>query len=128
MSMQPVDPAVPPKLVRWAYRLWLAAAGVVAVVGVLTIAVNQDAVSVLFGIFFILVGVGVGLLAQRAYSGDPRWRSSLSVLLLVLTALSLFGSVVFGPVLALVLFGCVIGLAGSMAAYRPASEPWFVEK
>lgn len=128
MSTESANPAVPPKLVRLAFRLWLAAAVIVIVVGILTLIVNGTVTGFLFGIFFIVIGVVIGILARQAYPGDPRWRSSLSVLLLVLTALSLFGSVVFGPALALVLLGSIIGLAGSMAAYRPASEPWFAEK
>lgn len=128
MSTQPVEPAVPPKLVRLAYRLWLAAAVIVIVAGVLTLVVNNTVTGFLFGIFFVVVGVVVGVLARQTYPGDPRWRSSLSVLLLVLAALSIFGSVVFGPALAMVLLGAIIGLAGSMAAYRPASEPWFADR
>jgi hypothetical protein len=128
MSAEPIDPAVPPKLVTWAYRLWLTSAGLLALVGLVTIILGGTASAFVFGIFFIAVAAGVVFLARRAYPGDPRWRSSIGMLTLVLTAMSLFGSLLFGPVLALILISSIVGMAGSMAAYRPSSEPWFAQK
>jgi hypothetical protein len=112
-------------MVVWAFRLWLTSGVLLAVWGLLQIVLVHTGTSVVFGVFFILVGTGVVLAARHAYAGDPRWRSAVSVLTLVLVALGIFASMLFSLPMVPALVFSLIGLIGSMIANRPASEPWY---
>jgi hypothetical protein len=115
-------------MVVWALRLWLTSGALLAVWGFLQMVLVRTGTSVVFGIFFILVGVGLVLAARHAYAGDSRWRSAVSVLTLLLVALGIFASMLFSLPMVPALLFALIGLVGSLIANRPASEPWYSRK
>ncbi len=123
------DRAERPKQVVWAYRCWVTSGVLLVVMGVLLIVLGVTLTGptlgpVGIGFIVAVVGAAYNLLGSRAYTGDARWRSSLSALTLVMTALLLFVS--FGvPILAFALLASLVGLFGSLLAYRPDSEAWF---
>lgn len=113
----------------WAYRCWLIAATLLVVVGVLFVVLGivltgptLNPVSI--GVLIIIIGVVYALMGSKAYSGDIRWRSSLAALTLVVVLLLVFVSF-FMFALAVALLAAVVGLSGSLLAYRPDSEAWF---
>lgn len=128
------DPAQRPKLVVWAYRCWLASGVLMALLGALVVVVSvfDDSGTVAsgaLGVLVLIVGLAYILLGSKAFTGDVRWRSSLSALTLVVVAMLLFLSVgLRSPLFALTLLAGVIGLFGSLLAYRPESEFWFTGK
>ncbi|MGP3705953.1 hypothetical protein [Gordonia paraffinivorans] len=128
------DPAQRPKLVVWAYRCWLASGVLMVLLGALVVVVSvfDDSGTVAsgaLGVLVLIVGLAYILLGSKAFTGDVRWRSSLSALTLVVVAMLLFLSVGLGsPLFALTLLAGVIGLLGSLLAYRPESEFWFTGK
>ncbi|MEO9326853.1 hypothetical protein [Gordonia aurantiaca] len=128
------DPAQRPKLVVWAYRCWLASGLLLGLLGalVLVVSVFDDSGTVAsgaLGVLVLVVGVAYILLGSKAFTGDARWRSSLSALTLVVVAMLLFLSVGLGsPLFALTLVAGIIGLFGSLLAYRPDSERWYTGK
>lgn len=131
MSTEPVGPTVPPKLVTRAYWLWMIAGVLMTIYGLAIVIVSlvaDGAGFVIFGVFFAAIGVGLVLMARRAFPGDPRWRSALAVFTLVLVALGVLASLLVAQVAAAPLLFSLLALAGSMMAYRPSSERWFVEK
>lgn len=126
------DPAQRPSLVSWAYRCWVVSGVLLAALGVLFVitgALASDATLLPVGVGVIIVAVGVAyvLLGTKAYTGDARWRSSLAALTLVVVVILLFLS--FGVMsLAFALLAAIIGLFGSLLAYRPESELWYTGK
>ncbi len=128
------DPAQRPKLVVWAYRCWVVSGALLAVLGVLVVILSAiddsgSMSSAMLGVLVLIVGVAYILLGSKAFTGDARWRSSLSALTLVVVAMLLFLSVGLGsPVFALALLAAIIGLFGSLLAYRPDSETWYTGK
>ncbi len=115
-----------PKMALWARRLWfasgvlfLATAAWFLVIGI----ANISAFGIGLGLVSAAVGVAMLLLIRRADTGDARWRSALAVLSLTVTVLGMLIAALFlDP---FVLLSGLVGLAGSMMAYRPAAEPWF---
>jgi uncharacterized membrane protein HdeD (DUF308 family) len=128
------DPAQRPKLVVWAYRCWLVSGSLLVALGALVIVLSAlddsgTVASGVLGAMVAVVGVAFILLGSKAFTGDARWRSSLSALTLVVVAMLLFLSVGLGsPVFALALIAGIIGLFGSLLAYRPPSETWYTGK
>ncbi len=123
------ESAARPKNLEWAYRLWLISAGLLVVVGVLFVVLGvvmsgPTLSPVSIGVIVVVLGVVYGLMGSKAYSGDARWRSSLAALTLVAVMLLVFVSL-FANALALALLAAVVGLSGSLLAYRPDSEAWF---
>ncbi|MCR5977767.1 hypothetical protein GDN83_08440 [Gordonia jinghuaiqii] len=128
------DPEQRPKLVVWAYRCWLASGALLVLLGALVVILSAVAdsgtvASGVLGVMVIVVGVAYVLLGSKAFTGDVRWRSSLSALTLVVVAMLLFLSVGLGsPLFALALIAALIGLFGSLLAYRPDPETWYTGK
>ncbi|WP_439031777.1 hypothetical protein [Gordonia terrae] len=128
------DPAQRPKLVVWAYRCWLVSGSLLVALGALVIVLSAiddsgTVASGVLGAMVAVVGVAFILLGSKAFTGDARWRSSLSALTLVVVAMLLFLSVGLGsPVFAIALIAGIIGLFGSLLAYRPPSETWYTGK
>ncbi|MCF8604771.1 hypothetical protein L5I01_15545 [Gordonia sp. HY442] len=120
-----------PSLVGWALRLWMISGALLIALGVLTIIDHSVNVGLEFGplaigVLIVLIGVAYFLLGAKTYRGELQWRSSLSALTCVIVALLLPLTIGFqSPGLAIVLVVAVIGLAGSVLAYRPASDAWF---
>lgn len=121
----PVDGATP-KQALWAMRLWLASGVLLLVTAVYSLIVGIAAGSAFpigLAVVCLIAGVVTIVLRRRAGVGDPRWRSSVAVLTLVVTVLGMLLAVLLG--IPFVLLCGLVGLIGSMLAYRPAAEPWF---
>ncbi|MFT4044994.1 MAG: hypothetical protein QM673_17670 [Gordonia sp. (in: high G+C Gram-positive bacteria)] len=123
------DPAQRPKLVVWAYRCWLIGAAVLGLVGTgcILLGIFARGASLLpvgLGIFVVAIGIAFVVLGTKTYVGDARWRSSLAALTMVVVLMLVFVSLVWN-VMAFALLGAVIGLTGSMLAYRPDADIWF---
>ncbi|AZG47991.1 hypothetical protein [Gordonia insulae] len=123
------DPAQRPKQVVWAYRCWTVSGGLLAALGVLFIVLGfttSGPTLLPVGVGFIIAVIGVGyiILGSKAFVGDVRWRSSLAALTLVVVIMLLVVS--FGiPILALALLAAIVGLFGSLLAYRPDADAWY---
>ncbi|MFW0785999.1 hypothetical protein AAFP35_15915 [Gordonia sp. CPCC 206044] len=123
------DPAQRPKLVVWAYRCWTASGVLLVALGVLFIVLGlvlSGSTLGPVGVGFIVAVVGAAyiLLGSKSFVGDARWRSSLAALTLVVVIMLLICSF-FIPILALALLVSLIGLLGSLLAFRPESETWY---
>lgn len=122
-----------PKLVTWAYRCWMAAGVLLVVLGIVGevgVVLDVSGASILapmaLNVVVIAVGVAILMMGTKAYLGDLRWRSSLAALTLVVVAMLLLLSIGFGaPLLAVQLLAAIVGLFGSLLAYRPVSDAWF---
>lgn len=123
------DPALRPKQVSWAYRCWTISGGLLVALGVLYVVIGvvmsgPTLLPVGIGVIVAAVGVAFIMLGSKAFLGDARWRSSLAALTLVVVVMLLFLS--FGiPILAFSLLAAVVGLFGSLLAFRPESETWY---
>ncbi|MYR08507.1 hypothetical protein GTV32_20335 [Gordonia sp. SID5947] len=123
------DPAQRPKLVVWAYRCWTISGGLLAALGVLFIVLGivssgPTLLPIGVGVIVVIIGVCYILIGSKAFVGDARWRSSLSALTLVVVIMLLIVS--FGlPILAFALVAALVGLFGSLLAYRPEAESWY---
>ncbi|MGZ8177034.1 hypothetical protein ACXVUM_03820 [Williamsia sp. SKLECPSW1] len=115
-----------PKQAKWAARLWIASGVLLGLTAVYALIVGILAVRAFpIGLAVICAGVGIAtvVLGRRAGAGDPRWRSSVAVLTLVVTVLGMLMAVLYG--LPFILLAGLVGLVGSMLSYRPGAEPWF---
>ncbi|UPG69152.1 hypothetical protein [Gordonia hongkongensis] len=126
------DPALRPTLVVWAYRCWLVSGVLLVALGALVIVVSAvsdtgTVTSGVLGAMVAVVGVGYILLGSKAYTGDVRWRSSLAALTLVVVAMLLFLSLGMN-FFAFPLLAGLVGLFGSLLAYRPPAEAWYTGK
>ncbi|MFW0788642.1 hypothetical protein [Gordonia sp. CPCC 205333] len=123
-----------PPQVLWALRLWvtsgalLVAIGVVTIVG--TVIVNEGAEAIGIGALEIAIGGGYCFAARKlAIAHDLRVRSSLAVTSLVVVVLLLMAALLSqSPVFAVPLVVALLGLFGSLLAYRPESEAWFAQQ
>ncbi|GAA1884834.1 hypothetical protein LX12_003036 [Williamsia serinedens] len=121
----PADPSTP-KQALWAMRLWMASGVLLLVTAVYSLVVGIAAGSAFpigLAVVCVIAGAVTLVLRRRAGAGDPRWRSSVAVLTLVVTVLGMLLAVLLG--IPFVLLCGLVGLVGSMLAYRPAAEPWF---
>ncbi|MFE0747800.1 hypothetical protein [Gordonia sp. NPDC058843] len=126
------DPALRPKLVVWAYRCWLTSGALLIALGALVVVVSAvgdsgTVTSGVLGAMVAVVGVAYILLGSKAFTGDARWRSSLAALTLVVVAMLLFLSLGMN-FFAFPLLAGIVGLFGSLLAYRPPAEAWFTGK
>ncbi|MGV9669371.1 MULTISPECIES: hypothetical protein [unclassified Gordonia (in: high G+C Gram-positive bacteria)] len=126
------DPAQRPNVVVWAYRCWLVAGGLLAALGAAYILMGifvfvETLVPVGAGVLVAAVGVAYILLGSKTYTGDERWRSSLAALTLVVVIMLLVLSFL-SFWLAIALLPAILGLLGSLLAYRPAGDAWFTGK
>ncbi|GAB17878.1 hypothetical protein GOEFS_041_00320 [Gordonia effusa NBRC 100432] len=123
-----------PPQVLWALRLWLTSGALLVAVGLVTIivtAVRYGAVSAIgVGALEVAVGVGYCFAARKlAIAHDLRVRSSLAVTTLVVVVLLLMAALLsHSPIFAVPLVIALLGLFGSLLAYRPESEAWFAEQ
>lgn len=77
-------------------------------------------------VLVMILGVAYFLLGAKTYRGAVQWRSSLSALTCVVVAMLLPLAIGFqSPGLALVLASAVVGLFGSVLAYRKPADQWF---
>lgn len=126
------DPAQRPSQVVWAYRCWAASGALLVLAGVayVVIGVVQTGPTlepVGIGVLVAAVGGAYFLMGSKAYLGDERWRSSLAALTLVAVVMLLVLSFVYN-VIAFALLFAVVGLFGSLMAFRPESDAWFTGK
>lgn len=125
------DPKDRPSQVVWAFRLWLTSGALLIALGVLAVVADTVNLGLEFGVLavdclVIILGVGYFLLAAKTYRGAVEWRSSLSALTCVVVAMLLPLTIGFqSGGLAVVLASAVIGLFGSLLAYRPLADKWF---
>ncbi|MGB3302595.1 hypothetical protein [Gordonia sp. (in: high G+C Gram-positive bacteria)] len=125
------DPHARPTLVVWALRLWMLSGVLLIALGVLGIIDDVVNFGFDFGVLaidvlVIILGVAYLLLGAKTYRGAVQWRSSLSALTCVVAAMLLPLTIGFqSGGLALVLASAVVGLCGSVLAYRPQADAWF---
>ncbi|MGB6246543.1 hypothetical protein [Gordonia sp. (in: high G+C Gram-positive bacteria)] len=128
------DPSERPALVVWALRLWMLSGALLIVLGVLGIVDDLVKLGFDFGVLAIdvlitVLGVAYFLLGAKTYRGALQWRSSLSALTCVVVVMLLPLTIGFRSAgLAIVLASAVVGLVGSVLAYRPAADRWFTCK
>ncbi|WP_298446466.1 hypothetical protein [Gordonia sp. (in: high G+C Gram-positive bacteria)] len=124
------DPARRPNTVRWALRLWLTSGVLLMILGVISIITSAFGAGWHLGdlaVAVIVVGIGLvyASLARKAYC-QPQWRGSLAALTVVVVIMVLVLTIGYqSPGLAVVLAAAVVGLAGSILAYRPDADAWF---
>ena len=127
------DPATRPNTVTWALRLWLISGALLVVIGVTTLVLSLfdggwDMGVIAVEFMVTAVGLAYVALARRAFC-EPQWRGALAALTVVAVAMLLILAVGFrSPGLAVVLAAAVIGLFGSLFAYRPDADAWFTGK
>lgn len=118
-----------PKLVVWAYRCWVVSGGLLIALGVLSIVLGvvtsgPTLAPVGIGVIIGAVGTAYVLMGSKAFTGDARWRSSLAALTLVAVVMLVIVSFVYA-IFAFALLSALIGLIGSLLAFRPDSEAWY---
>nr|EMP11649.2 hypothetical protein ISGA_1616 [Gordonia sp. NB41Y] len=126
------DPARRPSLVVWAYRCWVTSGALLILLGIGFVLLGVFAsgatlAPVGIGVLVAAVGAAIALMGTKAYTGDERWRSSLAALTLVSVAMLLILSFL-AMFLAFALLAAIVGLFGSLLAYRPESDAWFTGK
>lgn len=131
MATDEAELARPPQ-VLWALRLWVSSGALLVALGVVTAVapflsddVSHDYIGI--GAVMAVVGAGYCVGARRLAIGhDLRVRSSLAVTTLVVVVLLLMATLLsLGPVFAVTLVVALLGLFGSLLAYRPDAEAWF---
>lgn len=127
--MSSPDPATRPRVLVWAHRCWLLSGALLVLLGiafvVLGFVIDGSTIEpVGIGLLTALVGAAYLLMSTRVFAGDLRWRSSLAALTLVAVIMLLIVSFVWN-VVALALLAAIIGLFGSLLAFRPESDAWF---
>lgn len=124
------DLATRPRIVKWALAAWLVSGCLLIALGVLSAVTTALGTGWHLGrltVAVIVVGVGLIIVSlSRKACRVPQWRGSLAALTLVATVVMMVLSIGFGSAaLAVVLFAAVIGLVGSVLAYRPEADAWF---
>lgn len=120
-----------PRLVTAAFWCWVAAAILLAALGLLQLSINGPAFLRLIGALLVVVGLGQGFLTGRARSGDVRFRRAATALamttvVLLAAILLLFhagipGLIAIAVIMALLIAGTV--LISRPAASSPEQEP-----
>ncbi|RPA65946.1 hypothetical protein EF294_02310 [Gordonia oryzae] len=116
----------------WAYRCWLLAGALLMILGIgyVVLAVITPGPTLLpvgIGVLIAAIGAAEAFIGTKAYTGDERWRSSLAALTLVAVIMLLILSFA-ASLLACALLAAIIGLFGSLLAYRPEGDAWFTGK
>ncbi|ALG85875.1 hypothetical protein ACH46_17020 [Gordonia phthalatica] len=125
------DPRDRPTQVVWALRLWMIAGGLLIALGAFGVVADAVSLGFDFGVLALdfliaILGVVYLLLGAKTYRGAVQWRSSLSALTCVVVAMLLPLTIGFQSAgLAIVLAVAVVGLFGSVLAYRPPADRWF---
>jgi len=124
------DPADRPQQVIWARRLWLISGGLLIGLGIwgviaTVLDTGWDLGIISVAVIMAVVGFAYIALARNACA-VPQWRGSLAALTCVVVIMLLVLTIGFAdPSLALVLGAAVLGLFGSILAYRPEADAWF---
>ena len=125
MSATPPAPPSRPRFVEAAFWIWLAAAFLLVLFGLL-LAFTQTTVQPVFrgaGALFVLAGVGLGYLAGRARTGDARFRrAALGLALALVVLLALFSLMTRGLVWLLIM---ILAMTGAVLIMRPGATAWF---
>lgn len=115
----------------WALRLWMLSGVLLIGLGVFAIVSDMISLGFDFGVLAVdfliaILGFAYLLLGAKTYRGAVQWRSSLSALTCVVVAMLLPLTIGFRSAgLAIVLIVAVVGLFGSVLAYRPPADRWF---
>ncbi|NMO03907.1 hypothetical protein HH308_22085 [Gordonia sp. TBRC 11910] len=123
-----------PTQVLWALRLWVTSGTVLAALGLVTLvagAIKVFGETIAIGVILTLIGAGYCVAARKlAIAHDLRVRSSLAVTSLVVVVLLLMASLLIhgAALFPIALVVALIGLFGSLLAYRPESEAWFAQE
>lgn len=123
-----------PPQVLWALRLWVTSGTALAALGLVTLvagAVKGLGETIGVGVILTVVGAGYCVAARKlANAHDLRVRSSLAVTSLVVVVLLLMASLLIhgAALFPIALVVALIGLFGSLLAYRPESEAWFAQE
>lgn len=120
-------PAGRPRTVVGAFYCWVGAAVLTAAVGLLMFTVPDVPIRVVGGLL-VLVGLALGLLADRARKGDVRFAQAALGLAMASVAFLALVLMFLVPTPGLVVVIAVtMGLliAGSVLNRRPASQAWF---
>jgi len=124
------DPANRPTQVMWALRLWLISGALLIALGVWGVVATMldtgwDFGVIAVAVLFIVVGAAYIVLSRNACT-IVQWRGALAALTCVVVAMLLVLTIGFADAsLALVLAASVVGLFGSLLAYRPEADAWF---
>lgn len=124
------DPAARPTQVMWALRLWLISGALLIALGVWGVVATMldtgwDFGVIAVAVLFIVVGAAYIVLSRNACT-IVQWRGALAALTCVVVAMLLVLTIGFADAsLALVLAASVVGLFGSLLAYRPEADAWF---
>ena len=114
-----------PRLVSAAFWCWLAAATLLAALGLL-VALNQADLPAFFrgaGALFAVGGLALGFLAGRTRTGHAGFRrAAVGLALALVVVLALFILIGGGVLWVLPM---ILTLAGAMLIMRPSAQDWF---
>lgn len=136
-----------PRAVSVAYWLWLVAAVLLVLFGLLAVTTSSDEIRRQFvengndpasvdsfvlllrgiGVGSLVVGIVVGLLAGPVRTGDPRFRRALVTLSGVFALLSM-ATVLLGLTPGVLLIVPILLVIAAVLVYRPGARDWFVHE
>jgi hypothetical protein len=122
-------PVQRPRIVNAAFWCWLAAAVLLAALGLL-LALNQANVPVFLrgaGTLFAVAGLALGYLAGRTRTGHTRFRRAAVGLALILVVLLAMFILIGGGGILWVL-PMILALVGAVLVMRPAAQEWFASQ
>lgn len=115
-----------PRIVNVAFWCWLAAAVLLATLGLL-LALNRANVPIFLrgaGALFAVAGLALGYLAGRTRSGHTRFRrAAVGLGLILVMLLALFILIGGGGVLWVL--PMILSLVGAILVMRPAAQEWY---
>jgi peptidoglycan/LPS O-acetylase OafA/YrhL len=115
-----------PRIVNAAFWCWLAAAVLLAALGLL-LALNKAHIPVFLrgaAALFVVAGLALGYLAGRTRNGSTRYRrAAVALALAVVLLLALFILVGGGGILWVL--PMILTLAGAILVTRPSAQEWF---
>ena len=113
-----------PRIVEVAFWTWVAAAILLGCFGILIATSNAPAFFRAAGVVFLVAGLTLGYLAQRARNGQSGFRWAAVVLALTLISLVILFEIVWMLGLAWLAI-VVLLLIGSFAATRDTASAWY---
>ena len=123
-----------PRVVNTAFWCWVVAAVLLTLAGLLMTA-SRDDMPIFFrgvGVLFIVSGLALAYLANRARAGNAAFRrAAVGLALAVVVVLAIFSLMTRGFVLVftLVLFAAmVLAMVGAVAIMRPSSQKFFEQE
>lgn len=115
-----------PRIVNFAFWCWLAAAVLLATLGLL-LALNRANVPIFLrgaGALFAVAGLALGYLAGRTRSGHTRFRrAAVGLGLILVMLLALFILIGGGGVLWVL--PMILSLVGAILVMRPSAQEWY---